>query len=467
MAEILIIDGNAHFSEQLAADLSARGMVTDHCQSLARGMARLHTGEFRAVLLGDNLPDGSCLDFLSTIREIPSRPEVIILSSTGDPDTAETAIRNGAWNYVTKPVNIQRIMVLLQRVMEYHAERLSMHPMSLRRCGIVGSSRPMLQCLDEVALASATDSNVLIIGETGTGKELFARAIHSNSKRTKKPFVVVDCAALPDTLVESVLFGHEKGAFTSADARSVGLILQADGGTLFLDEIGELPMSIQKVFLRVLEGRSFRPVGGAREQTSDFRLLAATNRDLETMVDSGGFRQDLFYRLRGMRITLPPLRDILEDINELICHFIRTHSKRLRMPSKGFSPDFLDILMQYDWPGNIRELMHTIERAIFMSGTEPILYPRHLPRTVRAQVARRLLEKGRQVPAGCMPFDGDRLKFPDLKSYRRKQVAEIETRYLRSLLDVCSWDIKSACDISGLSRARLYALMKKRGIARA
>ncbi|MDC0336134.1 sigma-54 dependent transcriptional regulator [Pseudodesulfovibrio sp.] len=467
MAEILIIDGDTPFATQLVKDLLRHDLPAAHCNSLARAMALLHTGDYKAVLLGDDLPDGDSLDYLSIIQEIPSFPEVIVVSQSRDPDVAEQAIQSGAWNYITKPPNMQRLLVLINRVMEYHAERKSTRfPISLRREGIIGNSRPLLTSLDSVAQAAATDGNVLIIGETGTGKELFARAIHKNSGREKKPFVVVDCAALPDTLAENLLFGHARGAYTSADSHSIGLIKQADGGTLFLDEVGELPITMQKVFLRVLEGRSFRPVGGVNEVTSDFRLLAATNRDLEAMVANHTFRQDLFYRLLGTRIQLPPLRSITEDINELTCSFIRRYCQRLKMESKGFSPDFLDALMSYDWPGNIRELINTIEQALSHAGHENILYPRHLPKAIRSHVARLDLEKQ-------MPPDVEKEKtiingtnFPDLKSYRALQTAEIEGRYLRNLMEVTKGDIKQSCQISGLSRARLYALLKQHHVSR-
>jgi len=467
MADIIIIDGDTHFTAQLVKDLSHHNLPAAHCDSLAKAMAMLHTGNYKAVLLGDDLPDGDSFDYLSTIQEIPSFPEVIVISRSRDPDVAEQFIQNGAWNYITKPPNMQRLLVLINRVMDYHVERLSARfPVSLRREGIIGNSRLLLSCLDNVAQASITEGNVLIIGETGTGKDLFARAIHKNSARDKKPFVVVDCAALPDTLAENLLFGHERGAYTSADSHSIGLIKQADGGTLFLDEVGELPISMQKVFLRVLEGRSFRPVGGIKEITSDFRLLAATNRNLEVMVNNEEFRLDLFYRLLGTRIQLPPLRAISEDINELVCNFIRRHCQRFKMESRGFSSDFLDALMHYEWPGNIRELINTIEQALSRAGRETILYPRHLPKTIRSRVARRALEKTAPAPTPQKNTVADATNFPDLKTYRNQQTTEIVERYLRNLMEITHGNIKQSCQISGLSRARFYALTKQYNIPR-
>ena len=466
MADILIIDGNISFATQLEADLLRHELSAASCNCLARAMGMLHMGNYKIVLIGDELPDGNCLDFLATIREIPSFPEVIIISRNRDPDVVEQAIENGAWNYMIKPPNMQRLLVHIHRIIEYQTEKSTTGiPVSLRREGIVGNSRLLLACLDTVAQAAATDSNVLLFGETGTGKELFARAIHRNSAREKKPFVVVDCAALPDTLAENLLFGHERGAYTSADHHSIGLIKQADGGTLFLDEIGELPISMQKVFLRVLEGRSFRPVGGVKEVTSNFRLLAATNRNLEEMVQREEFRRDLFYRLLGIQIQLPPLRAIAEDINELACNFIRRHCQRLKIEGKGFSSDFLDALMQYEWPGNIRELMNTIEQAIAQAGKEAILYPRHLPKTIRAQLARRALgTTDAQAEQETEILKAD--TFPDLKSHRKQQIVELETQYLKNLMRITLGNIEQSCRIAGLSRARLYALLKRYDIAR-
>lgn len=466
MSNILIIDGDVNFCQTLMTELAKKSLHAAHSTNLSKGLAMLHVGEFSLVLLGDEASDRNSLDFLSTLREVPSRPEIIVLSRNRDPDAAEAAIRGGAWNFMPKPVNLPRLLVLAERALEYHRERpAKCAPVSLRREGIVGNCRLLHSCLDIVAQAASTDVNVLITGETGTGKELFARAIHANSARAKKPFVVVDCAAMPDTLVESMLFGHERGAFTSADNRSEGLIKQADGGTLFLDEVGELPLSAQKVFLRVLEGRSFRPVGGAKEISSNFRLVAATNRDLEAMVRTDTFRRDLFYRLRGIRLELSPLRDLLDDLNDLICHFVRRHCTRLGIDNKGFSPDFLDTLLQYEWPGNIRELVNAIDQAVVRAGSEPILYPQHLSRNIRANVARLqvadLPTMEKRTPPHTNPDT-----FPSLKEYREKHMAELERWYLKNLMSLSKDDIPTACRLSGLSRPRLYALLKEREVER-
>jgi two-component system NtrC family response regulator len=467
MSNILIIDGDVAFCQLLMAEMAKNSLHAAHSTTLSKGLAMLHVGEFSLVLLGDEATGkNNSLDFLATLREVPSRPEIIVISKNRDPDAAEAAIRGGAWNFMPKPVNMQRLMVLAQRALEYHRERpAKCAPVSLRREGIVGNSRLLNSCLDIVAQAASTDVNVLITGETGTGKELFARAIHANSSRANKPFVVVDCAALPETLVESMLFGHERGAFTSAENRSVGLVKQADGGTLFLDEVGELPVSTQKVFLRVLEGRSFRPVGGAKEISSNFRLVAATNRNLEAMVRADAFRRDLFYRLRGIRLELSPLRDLLDDLNDLICHFVRRACTRLGIDNKGFAPDLLDTLLQYEWPGNIRELINALDQAVVRAGTEPILYPQHLSRNIRANVARLQVAELPVLEERTPPIT-DKDTFPTLREYREKHMAELETWYLKNLMLISKGDIPTACRLSGLSRPRIYALLKERDVER-
>ena len=235
-----------------------------------------------------------------------SSPEIIVITGMGHPDEAELAIKSGAWDYIEKPASFEAIKLPLIRALEYRAERKPKAPTVLKRNGIIGDSEEITACLELLSQAADSDANVLITGETGTGKELFAKVIHANSRRAKSNFVVVDCTALPETLVESVLFGHARGAFTGAETSEEGLVRQAHGGTLFLDEIGELPVLIQKRFLRVIQEHRFRAVGGRREISSDFRLMAATNRDLEDMVREGRFREDLLFRLRTIADRFAP-----------------------------------------------------------------------------------------------------------------------------------------------------------------
>ena len=305
------------------------GFDIQSAYTLQEGLKRVQSGAFDVVFLDVNLPDGNGLDILADIREAASSPEVIILTGQGTADGAELAIRSGVWDYIQKPSSIHVMMLPLLRALQYREEKLKgKSPVSLKLEGIIGSSPKMKACYDLISQAAVADVNVLITGETGTGKELFARAVHMNSARSGRNFVVVDCAALQDTLKESTLFGYEKGAFTGADQSREGLIKQADGGTLFLDEIGELPLPMQKSFLRVLQERHFRPLGSIKEIKSNFRLIAATNRNLENLVHSGRFREDLLFRLRTLTIMLPPLREHPEDIADIALYHIARICKR-------------------------------------------------------------------------------------------------------------------------------------------
>ncbi|HEY6007918.1 MAG TPA: sigma-54 dependent transcriptional regulator, partial [Geobacteraceae bacterium] len=332
----------------------------------------------------------------------------------------------------------------------------------LRREGIVGCSARLEECLQQVGQAAASDASVLIVGETGTGKELFARAVHQNSRRCGGNFVVVDCAALPETLIESTLFGHEKGVFTGADHAREGLVLQASGGTLFLDEIGEMPLALQRAFLRVLQEHSFRPLGSNREQESNFRLVAATNRNLEEMVTSERFRGDLLFRLRSFVIELPTLRDRPEDLKPLARHYTDQICEHGGIPSKGFSPEFLKTLASYRWPGNVRELVNALERTIAAARFEPILFPKHLPIQLRIEVAQAAMKKEAFVAQDATPAGHRHL--PRLQEFRDTLWDEAEKQYLQDLMALSDNDVGEACRVSGLSPSRLYALLKKQGI---
>jgi two-component system NtrC family response regulator len=317
----------------------------------------------------------------------------------------------------------------------------------------------MEACMELVAQAAASDASVLITGETGTGKELFARAIHSNSARSCMPFVTVDCASLPPTIIESILFGHEKGAFTGADRTREGLIKQADGGTLFLDEVGDLPLSAQKAFLRVLQEHQFRPLGAKREIRSEFRVIAATNRDLGKMVQDGNFREDLLFRLRAFTIEASPLREHAGDIKELTFYYLNKICTRLGAETKGFSPEFIETLCAYNWPGNIRELVNALESALATAHDDSILFPKHLPMHIRIRLARDAILKKEDIP---LPQE----MTGTLKERRDSAVKREERQYLQELMVITGGNIRKACEISGLSRVRLHVLLKKHSIKR-
>jgi two-component system NtrC family response regulator len=464
VAHILIIDDDPLVSETIANVVRRMGHQATSVFNLQDGLEKTFSDQIDIVFLDVRLPDGNGLDVLPRIQAAPSSPEVIIMTGYGDPDGAELAIRHGAWDYIQKPSTVEAMTLPLVRALQYRQEKKSASaPTALKRQGIVGNSPKMKTCLDLLAQVAPSDTNVLITGETGTGKELFALAIHDNSPSARKSFVVVDCAALPENLVESILLGHEKGAYTGADKAEEGLILNADRGTLFLDEVGELPLSLQKSFLRVLQEKTFRPVGGKQEVFSDFRLIAASNRNLDEAVRQGTFRADLLFRLRSFTIELPPLRERAEDIEDLARYYADILARRHGVEPKEFSPEFLGILANYTWPGNVRELINALERALVNGRQELVLFPKHLPVHIRVQVARSsVAEKGITENPEVAPFVP---AFPTIKELRGKALAQAEEAYLRDQMSLTHANIQEACRVTGLSRSRLYLLLKRYNIS--
>jgi two-component system NtrC family response regulator len=466
MAEVLIIDDDPLIQESFAQVIRKMGHSPQVASQVSEALKAIRAKPFDLVFCDVRMPDGSGLDILPEIRGVSSPPEVVIMTGYGDPDGAELAIKNGAWDYIGKPVSVQEIMLTAERALQYREKTHTIViPVSLKRDGIIGNGPKLRACLDRLAQAARSDSSVLISGETGTGKELFAWAVHENSPRAQKNFVVLDCAALPETLIESTLFGHVRGAFTGADKAREGLIKQADGGTLFMDEIGELSIGIQKTFLRVLQEKRYRPVGGNQEVESDFRLVAATNRNLDGMAGAGAFREDLLFRIRTLSIELPSLRANTEDLKEIVLHYLAKFYERAGGQTKGFSPEFFDLLMTYDWPGNVRELIQALERAVIIADNEPILFPKHLPEYIRIQVARSsVLQRMPAPPPGEEPRIVSS-SLASLNDVRDVGLAKIEKDYLTGLMHRLKGDIQEACRISGLSRSRLYTLLKKYGIS--
>lgn len=462
MARILIIDDE----ETMRQSLSLVGRRSGHdavCEAtLCSGLERASTESFDVIFLDVRMPDGNGLEMLPRLAQTPSHPEIIIMTGFGDALGAELAINSGAWDYIEKGSSAKDITLSLTRALEYRKQKTSLgsHPgvVALKRESIIGNSAKLTACLDLVARAAGSEASVLILGETGSGKELFARAVHQNSKRADKQFVVADCASLPDTLVESLLFGHEKGAFTGAERSREGLFSEANGGTLFLDEVGELPFAMQKAFLRVLQERRFRPVGGSREIESDFRLVAATNRNLDQMVQAGQFRSDLLFRLQSFIIELPPLRERKDDIKELARFYMDKFCERYGLSPKGSCPEFMETLLAYTWPGNIREFINTIERTVIAARQEPVLFAQHLPTPIRIQVAQsgvRHQDSPELQRAAATPAE-----LPKLNDFRDSIYAQAEKQYLLDLLSLANEDIGAACRLSGLSQSRLYALLK-------
>ncbi|MBU5614360.1 sigma-54-dependent transcriptional regulator [Geomonas azotofigens] len=463
MAKILIIDDEETVCQSMSLVGKRAGHETSCAMTLVAGCQLAAEGEFDLVFLDVRLPDGNGLEMLPRLAQAPSKPEIVIMTGYGDPAGAELAINSGAWDYIEKGSSVKDITLSLVRALEYRKQKLSLsgrqEVVALKRENIIGNSPALTACLDAVARAAVSDAGVLILGETGSGKELFARAVHQNSKRSDKPFVVVDCASLPETLVESLLFGHEKGAFTGAEKARDGLISQAHGGTLFLDEVGELPFATQKAFLRVLQERRYRPVGGQRELESDFRLVAATNRKLNQMAEEGTFRSDLLFRLSTFVIELPPLRERSEDIKELARYYMDKFCENNGLSPKGSCPEFMETLQAYSWPGNVREFINTMERTVLTAREQPVLFAQHLPTQIRVQVTQSAVnrhETAAAPPAQLAPPT----RLPKLTDFRDSIYTQAEKQYLCDLMVLAQNDIATACNLSGLSQSRLYALLK-------
>ncbi|MBU2551937.1 MAG: sigma-54 dependent transcriptional regulator [Proteobacteria bacterium] len=462
MASVLIVDDDPLVCEMLSRVVRQMGEEVKFVNRLGEGLAEAGTGRYDIVFLDVLMPDGNGLEAIPRIKAAPSSPEVIIITGFTTPDGAELAIKNGAWDYLPKRATVKGMILTLKRAIQYRENKASARAMSaVKRPGIVGESEQINACLDQLAEAAHGLGNILITGETGTGKELLARAAHANSPRSEKAFVVVDCASLPDTLVASTLFGHVRGAFTGAELSRTGLIKGADGGTLFLDEVGELPPAMQKAFLRVLEEHRFRPLGSDREVTSDFRLIAATNRNLEAMVEQGRFRPDLLFRLKAHLIHIPPLCKRLTDLKELTLFHVAKLCDRKSIENKGVSSDLLQALAAYEWPGNVRELVNVLEQAVSASLDGPTLYATHLPLALRIHAARATLDSPEtDSPAPGPPADPCR-PLPPLSQARQDVVEAFERQYLRDLLALTRGSIKEACRIAGISRQRLHVLQKK------
>lgn len=460
MGKILIIDDDVMTLNTLSRMINDMGHKVTCAAAAEAGLKEAQIHSYDVVFLDVNLPDANGLTLLPDICRTGSAPEVIIITGYGTPDGAELAMKNGAWDFIEKPADYTAVELTLTRALQYmEAKKGRETPLLLKREGIIGSSSVMEACMKLVAQAAVSEASVLISGETGTGKELIARAIHNNSPRSSNAIVIVDCASLPPTIIESILFGHAKGAFTGADKHKEGLIKQANGGTLFLDEVGELPLPAQKAFLRILQEHRFRPLGETEEVESEFRLVAATNRDLEKMVNEGKFREDLFFRLRTFAIEVPPLREHPEDIKKLAIHYVERLCNRQGEEMKGISHDFIEAMNAYNWPGNIRELVNAMESALTVATGNPVLYAKHLPIHIRVCLARNSVNKNGHNNITKLPE-----KMCTLKEARESAAARREKQYLDELITMTRGDVSKACKIAGVCMSWMYQLIKKYGI---
>jgi DNA-binding NtrC family response regulator len=381
-ATVLVVEDDAAMRELLVEELGEASFRVEAASGGRGGVERVRQGGIDVVVSDLRMPDLDGFDLLRDIKAAESSPHVIVITAFGSIDTAIKAVKLGAYDYITKPFELEALVLAVDKAL---AERgLRREVARLRRElarpygleNIIGRSAAMQEVFALVTRLGASNASVLVTGESGTGKELIARAIHHQSPRAKRPFVAVNLAAIPDTLIESELFGHKRGAFTDARADHPGLFLEADGGTIFLDEIGELPPALQAKMLRVLQEREIRPLGATRNEKVDVRVVAATNRDLEARMREGQFREDLFYRLNVIHIALPPLRARSEDVLPLAEHFLAQARRRAGMADdrrgRTLAPTAAKALLAYHWPGNVRELENVVERAIALCESETV-----------------------------------------------------------------------------------------------
>ncbi len=373
---ILIVDDDAGHRAMLRTLMKGWGYELEEADDGSTAVAMIIERSFDVVLMDLKMVNMSGVEALEKIKEYNPSIPVIIMTAYSSVDTAVRTLKKGAYDYLTKPLDFEKLKRTVARIIEsmYLKEenRDLKEKLGSRfsRENIVGNSPAMTRLLETVEQAAPSDANILLTGESGTGKELIAGAIHYNSRRREFPFVKINCAAITETLLESELFGHEKGAFTGADKKKKGQFVQAHNGSILLDEISEMPLPMQAKLLRVLQEREVTPVGGEKTITVDVRIIASTNKDLSRLADSGDFRQDLFFRLNVVNLEIPPLRVRKEDIPELAHYFLKMFAAKNKKNISGFTPDAMDALLKYAWPGNVRELMNTIERAAVLSRSE-------------------------------------------------------------------------------------------------
>jgi len=381
---VLIVDDEENARLNIGQYLNSKGYETIGAATLAEARANVQRGIADVILLDVNLPDGYGPNLLYEAAALPVRPPIILITAYGDIEMAVDAMKNGAHDFLTKPVEFDRLEKSLQRAYELvsmRRELAHLRQSQQKTEFIVGKTGAMQLVVSQAERAATASVSVLVTGETGTGKEVLANFIHRTGMRASKPFIAINCAAIQNTMLEAELFGYEAGAFTGADKRKHGLMEVADGGILFLDEISSMPLDIQAKLLRALEERAFRRVGGTNLIKVDVQILAASNRDLKHMIKEALFREDLYYRLKVVDLHLPPLRERKQDIPDLVGFFIRLNNSRLGMNITDISPRALEMLVGYPWPGNIRELSNAIERAMLFCDGEAIDIG-HLPRDV-------------------------------------------------------------------------------------
>jgi two-component system, NtrC family, nitrogen regulation response regulator NtrX len=443
---LLIVDDEAGIRESLTSILQDEGYFVEAVGSAEEALERAATGDVEVILLDIWLPGMDGLEALGRLQAFPHPPAVIMVSGHGTIETAVRATKLGAFDFIEKPLSLEKIIVLVRNAV--HQRRLQEENQLLRselghRYQVLGDSVPMKALRQQIAVTAPTNGRVLIYGESGTGKELVARALHAASLRTKGPFVEVNCAAIPEELIESELFGHIKGSFTGATDDKAGKFQKADGGTLFLDEIGDMSLRTQSKVLRALEEQRIEPVGSNQTINVDVRVIAATNKNLEQEIARGAFRQDLFYRLNVIPFLVPPLRERLQDIPILARHFLNEYSAAYGKKPRELSDAATDVLLRYPWPGNVRELRNLVERLVIVC-PQARIEPHHLPPELFRGVA-----EAPQHPYSTL----------------HEARSAYEREFILRKLQEHRWNMTQTAAALGLERSHLYRKMKSLGIA--
>jgi two-component system response regulator AtoC len=453
---ILIVDDEETLCYFLKASLEEKGYQASTAYTAAEGLDVMTRRQIDLVLLDLRLPDGDGLDVLDQIRRVDSNLPVIVLTGHAGIESAVRAMKLGAYDYLEKPINLEELSITAAKALESRAMRQEIRRLRHQQDGdhqfIVGDNKEMQDILRLIERLAPTKATVLIQGESGTGKEVVAQAIHRLSPRAKKGFLAINCAAIPDSLVETELFGHEKGSFTDAIEEKPGLIEMADGGTLFLDEISTLKLELQAKLLRVLETETLRRVGGVKDIPVDLRVVAATNRDLRQALKDGEFREDLYYRLSVMVIDIPPLRERAEDIDKFAAAFVADFNKSTFKNVLGISDDALRLLRQYEWPGNVRELRNVIERAMILSSGD-MIHVSDLPAEIVSKEPSMALA-GNVVPIPPVAEGVD----------MEAMVAGIRKRMMLDALAQAQGNKSQAARLLGLSRDQFNYGLKKYGL---
>ena len=447
MHNVLIVDDESGIRESLGGVLEDEGYAVASADSAEAGLDLLEKRPFDVVLLDIWLPGIDGLEALEKIREMEDAPEVIMISGHGTIETAVRATKLGAYDFLEKPLQLEKTLILVKNAAD--AKRLRSENRELKKqvqskSVIVGDSVPMKALRQQIGLMAPTNGRVLIYGESGTGKELVALAIHAQSLRKEAMFVEVNCAAIPEDLIESELFGHRKGSFQGATADKEGKFQRADGGTLFLDEVGDMSLKTQSKVLRTLDESRFTPVGGDAPLAADVRVIASTNKDLEEEILRGNFREDLFYRLNVIPFFVPPLRERKEDIPQLARYFLKEFSQTYGRRVREMTDDAIDVLTRYAWPGNVRELRNVIERIVIMNPTTTRFDRKHLPPLVYR--------------------DGSKRPGAEFTSLHQARAA-YERDYILKKLDENHGNVSRTAEVLGLERSHLYRKMKTLGIA--